>query len=117
MTADHGQAPAPEAYGSWPVRMTELTNDIATHFGVSYEELFQDQRPLALWLDADTMAAHGITEEDIAEYLIDYRLEENIPAGGHIGDQWESRRREPIFAAAFPGSALPRIWHCAKERR
>lgn len=117
LTADHGQAPDPRAVGAWPIRMQVLTNDLAARFDVPVEDLLDDERPVGLWLDAANAASAGISEGDVANWLIDYRLEDNVPATEKLSPQYAKRRREPVFSAAFPGRGLGRIWRCARERR
>lgn len=116
-TADHGQSPDPKAVGAWPIHMGILTENVARHFGLEIKELFQDTRPVGFWLDAATMAVEGITQGEIADFVIDYRLEDDVRDDGDIPAQYQERRREPVFAAAFPSRSLPRIWRCATRHR
>lgn len=113
VTADHGQAPDPRTAGAWPIRMQVLTRDLAQHFAVDEDALLQDERPVGLWLTPGETAA---TAGEISNWLIDYRLEDNVPATEKLLPEYAPRREEPILAAAFPGRALPRIWRCAKAR-
>lgn len=114
-TADHGQGPDPLAVGAWPIRMSELQRDVAEHFDLG-EEVFQDERPVGFWLDEAALTATGVTVEQIADFLVDYRLEDNIPKGEQVPEQYRKRMREPIFSAAFPGDAMGKVYACAKRR-
>lgn len=114
MTADHGVGPDPQAAGAWPIRMEYLQNDVAEHFGVEVEEMFSETSPVGFWFDQQTMEAEGITSEEVSDFLVDYRLEENIPAGEDLPSQYRDRLREPIFDAAFPSAAMGEIWSCVK---
>jgi predicted AlkP superfamily pyrophosphatase or phosphodiesterase len=118
MTADHGQAPDPMTAQAWPVRIQLLQDDVAKEFDRNDNgvDLFQDERPVGFWLDAAEMAANDVTEEEISDFLVDYRLEENIRPGEKLPAQYEERRREPILAAAFPSDEMGRIWSCANKR-
>lgn len=116
-TADHGSAPDPQAVGAWPIHQQVVTDAIAKHFGVTFDDLFQDTRPVGFWLNPHTMEANGITEEAISDFLIDYRLKDDVPSGQKIPAQYQSRLNEPVFAAAFPSDEMPKIWHCAKAHR
>jgi hypothetical protein len=62
------------------------------------------------------MAANDVTEEDISNYIVDYRLEQNLRPGEKVPDQYKKRLREPIFASAFPSDEMGKIWACAKRR-
>lgn len=114
VTADHGQSPDPLVSGAWPIAMASLSTDVAEHFGVEQDALFDATGPVGFYFDDLTMEQEGITEEEIADFLVDYRLEDNY-AGNDLPDQYRSRVREPIFSAAFPSRELPRIWACAKH--
>ena len=115
VTADHGQGPDPLRYGTWPIHRGPLYEDIAETFGVEPEELFQDERPGAFWVDQDVMDEAGLTLEKLANFFIDYRLEDNVSEGEEIPQPYKDRLREPIFAAAFPTSEVGRVWRCATK--
>jgi arylsulfatase A-like enzyme len=117
-TADHGQSPDPMAAQAWPVRIQLLQDDVSKEFDHTDNgvDLFQDERPVGFWLDAAEMAANDVTEEDISNFLVDYRLEENLRPGEKVPDQYKKRLREPILAAAFPSDEMGKIWSCAKRR-
>ncbi|MGH2754673.1 MAG: alkaline phosphatase family protein [Actinomycetota bacterium] len=117
MTADHGQAPDPQAVGSWPIQMSELTKDVAEHFGMTYDEMFQDQQATGFYLRTDTLAANGVTMEEIADFVINYRLRDNIKSDQTPPDQYRDRGDETLFAAAFPATKLPTIWGCALDKQ
>lgn len=114
VTADHGQSPDPLVAHAWPISMASLSNDVADHFGVDQGALFDATGPVGFYFDDVTMEQEGITEEEIADFLVDYRLEDNYE-GNDLPDQYEERVREPIFSAAFPSRELPRIWACAQD--
>jgi hypothetical protein len=116
LTADHGQGPLAEVVHGWPIRASLLQNDIAAHFDVNSEDFFDGTSPVGYWFDERVMAARGMTLEDIADFIIDYRLEDNSLKDEEIPKQYESRLAEPIIAAAFPSRELPRILRCARAR-
>jgi arylsulfatase A-like enzyme len=116
-TADHGQTPDPQAVGAWPIHQQVVTDAIAEHFGVTFDELFQDTRPVGFWLDPAVMDANGITDEAVSDFLVDYRLKDDVPSNQKVPQQYESRLNEPVFAAAFPSDQMGKIWHCAKANR
>jgi hypothetical protein len=117
LTADHGQAPDPRAIGAWPIRMQVLTKDLAESFEMTEEEILLDERPVGLWVNRPGAAARGVSYGDIANWLVKYRLEDNVPLTETLPDQYKDKAREPLFAAAFPGEEMSRIWRCARERR
>lgn len=115
LTADHGVAPDPQAAGAWPIRMQYLQSDVAEHFGVGVQEMFVETSPVGFWFDQQTMEAEGITSEEVADFLVDYRLDANAPAEEDLPSQYRDRLEEPIFEAAFPSAAMGEIWNCVEE--
>ncbi|HEV3473475.1 MAG TPA: alkaline phosphatase family protein, partial [Actinomycetota bacterium] len=116
LTADHGHGPDPRFFDAWPVNMDQVRLDIATRFRVRITELFQAQRPTGLWLRPSALRAHDISIEDIANFLVDYRLEENTKRNQVIPTQYAGRIKERLFAAAFPSARLDEVLACAATR-
>jgi predicted AlkP superfamily pyrophosphatase or phosphodiesterase len=116
LTADHGQGPDPEASGAWPIAMGELVGDLARRFGMEEDDLVLHTSPVGLWLHRKALAAAAIDVRDVAAWLLRYRLEDNA-GGDEVPAQYEPRMREPIFSAAFPSTALGRIWSCRRSAR
>lgn len=112
LTADHGQTPLPETTGAWPINMTEFQKDIARGLGLSAEELFQGQRITGLWIAPEAIA-RGIRPRQVAAAILDYRLGDNIGDGDHLPAEYQARRGERLFAAAFPSEATRRALRCA----
>jgi hypothetical protein len=115
MTADHGQSPKAETTGAWPITIQPLMEDTAEHFDVGVNDLFQEQRPGALWLNRDTLERAGISEREVAEFILDYRLEDN--ASGEVPEEYRSRLDEKLMSAAYPYRWMPEIWErCVLDR-
>jgi hypothetical protein len=115
LTADHGQGPDVRAVGAWPIHMGVLVDDVAKHFGIPADELFQDTRPVGFWVNPKALFEHGVTLEQISNYLVHYRLEDNSATG--IPKMYQDRLKEPIFAAAFPADKMGTIWHACGANR
>jgi hypothetical protein len=112
VTADHGQGPDPKSSGAWPINMGELQTDVERHFGAVSGELITSTSPVGFWLDRHGLSEASVTEDDIAAYLLEYRLADNA-----IGDPppgYEARVREPLFSAAWPSALMNRAWECAR---
>jgi hypothetical protein len=116
LTADHGQAPLPSTSGAWPIRMKVMIRDLGRHFGVPARRFIAEERPTGLWLDRGVLEAEGMTQRDIARFLMDYTLEDNTRPGADLPSRYRSRLREPLFSAVFPARQLGRIWECARAR-
>jgi Type I phosphodiesterase / nucleotide pyrophosphatase len=112
VTADHGQGPLPEASGAWPINMGETTKDIAAHLDVSIDHLFDNTGPVGFWLNQQTLEENDITTGDVADFLIEYRLGDNVPDGETVPEQWRGREDELIIEAAFPSDEIGRVWRC-----
>jgi hypothetical protein len=98
MTADHGQTPTANETTAWPIDMMELTEDIAARFGVSSRELFDRTSPGHFWLDQPTMEEAGITAEDVARFMGNYRLEPNTSEARPLTDKYADRTKERLFS-------------------
>ena len=68
---------------------------------------------MGFWFDEAILKEHGVTHEQIADKLIDYRIEDTVRSVARIPNAYQDRLREPVMAAAFPSAALPRIARCA----
>jgi len=116
LTADHGQGPDPLRSGAWPIQQGPLLDDVGSEFDVDPDSLFQVERPGAYWVDRQVLEEKSMTLEDIAAFMNDYRLEDNVSDNQDVPEPYKDRLREPLFSAAFPTSAIGRIWGCAKRQ-
>ena len=98
LSADHGQQPLPEIDEGWRVMTSELERDIVTHFGPVVEA----PSPADIYLDHEAMEERGITADDIARWLGDYTIEQNIPDGAPGKDLVPAERLDDrVFAAVI----------------
>jgi hypothetical protein len=114
VTADHGQGPDPKSSGAWPINMGELQADVETHFGADSGELIASTSPVGFWLDGRGLEDAEITANDVAAYLLEYRLADN--ATGDTPPGYEARLKEPLFSAAWPSELMDRAWECVRSR-
>ncbi|MDQ3982342.1 MAG: alkaline phosphatase family protein [Actinomycetota bacterium] len=115
-TADHGQQPGAEAIDAWPIGITPLEKDIARRFGVSYERLFDGERPVGVWVDPAVQRAEGITLAEMSDFVLDYTIGDNMETTDGVPEKYMDRRRERLFAAAFPSKKMGKVWDCAMAR-
>jgi len=115
VTADHGQTPDAESVGAWPISIEEMKADAARHFGIPADELFQAARVTGFWFDTEVMADAGVTVEDVASWLIRYRIRDNITEELEVPSLYEDRMDERIFAAAFPKSEIDDVLACVRD--
>jgi predicted AlkP superfamily pyrophosphatase or phosphodiesterase len=103
LSADHGQQPLPDDSEGWRINTFELERDIVAHFGA----VVQDATPADLYLDADGLAAEGVSAEDVALWIGTYTIGQNLPddaPGRELVP--EDRLDETLYAAAFTGEFL-----------
>ena len=103
VTADHGQTPIPTTMGGLRIDRTQLETDIEDYFGA---DIIEAVHPTELYLDLEAMGDAGISSEDVARYVGDYRYGDGLPEGadpeGIPGPLLDRR----VFAGALPDSVL-----------
>jgi predicted AlkP superfamily pyrophosphatase or phosphodiesterase len=111
LTADHGQTPLAE--GSWPISMGELRRDIEET--LDHEDngrkLYEAGSQTLLFLDPEELAANDLEPEQVASYITEYSLKENL-GDRSMPPAWEDRADERLFAAAFPVRRLDDVVAC-----
>ena len=118
VTADHGQTPLPQSLQrAWPIEVNELERDASDRFGIEAEDLFQKTRPGAMWLDKGRLMKSGYTLSDVARYLLDYRVRDNMTADQVVPNGYEVRSSQRLFSSVFPYEWLPQVWSCAQDAR
>ena len=73
ITADHGQQPDADAIDGYGINPKEVLADIDRRFG----DVSLNLRPTQLFLDEDALAREGVTVQEVARFLSDYRLQDN----------------------------------------
>jgi hypothetical protein len=114
VTADHGQGPDPRTTGAWPINMSEVRADVGSEYDAHPEDIITDVSPVGYWVDRSQLRAAGATIADLADFFLDYRLQDNVMGDGEVPEGYGTRRDEPIFVAAFPSSQMNRVWRCAR---
>jgi hypothetical protein len=102
-TADHGQTPLPETTGALRIHPDLLGADVDAYFG---RKIVQKVTPSGLFLDHEAMEAAGISLDDVARFVGNYRYGDGLPrdADRSLIPQEELERR--VFAAALPGDYI-----------
>lgn len=115
MTADHGVGPKFTDVGAWPIDMEELQIDIAIRFGVRITELFDSQRAQGFWVDRAALRAGGITRGELADFLLDYRIEDNVADKLKVPKSYDGMMKERLFAAAWPTEKVTSMSFCERS--
>lgn len=111
-TADHGVGPRFQDIGAWPIDIEELKRDVAVRFRVRVSDLFQSQRPQGFWLNAGTLRRQDITRDQIANFLLDYKIRHNVRQGQWVPSQYDEMMDDLLFAAAWPSARLTSVSDC-----
>jgi arylsulfatase A-like enzyme len=106
VTADHGQQPDAKAIDGYGIDPREIENDLDEEFGPITRAVW----PTEAFLLEDEMEERGVTVEDVARFLGDYRLVDNtqrpdMVVGG--AGQFEPNSR--LFDMVIPARMLPGI--------
>jgi hypothetical protein len=107
VTADHGQCPEIDANGGVRIDPIQLEEDINAEFGTSVFGLVQMVAPSEVYLDQKALFDAGLTDQDIAAFLADYRYGDNI--GPYIRpaairrDRLDERSFAAVLAASYIG--------------
>jgi type I phosphodiesterase/nucleotide pyrophosphatase len=109
VTADHGQCPTVDTTGGVRVDPVQLKADIEREFGRSPFGLVDSVVPSEIYLDSRALLDLGVTRDDIAAWLRDYRYGENI--GSYVKDDaiQHGRLDERPFAAVLSTDFLERL--------
>jgi hypothetical protein len=116
VTADHGNTPAPERSGAWPILQGQLQADIDAYFDVPRgKSLVLQTTAAGPFLDEAVMKTLDVSAADVARFLNGYKLKDNwkndrLPAG------YEDRANEQVFSAAWPSDEIPNVMSCAFGR-
>lgn len=113
ITADHGSTPAALATQAWPIGTQEILDDLAEHFELPIETIVDETRVTGFWLNQDGLAANDISPEDVAEFILDMRIEDNAVAVDELPEGYNERLDEHIFSAVFPSGEIDKILECA----
>jgi Type I phosphodiesterase / nucleotide pyrophosphatase len=109
VTADHGQCPTVDTMGGVRVDPIQLKADIEREFGRSPFELVQSVVPSEIYLDSRAMVDLGVTRDDIAAWLRDYRYGENIGPYVKADAIQHGSLDERAFAAVLSTDFLERL--------
>jgi arylsulfatase A-like enzyme len=102
VTADHGQQPDAAAVDGFGIDPNEVERDIDAAFGPVTDAVW----PTEAFLDDEALEREGVSVEEVARWLGDYRVEDNDPDRGEGGRFAPSDR---VFEMAIPATELPQL--------
>ena len=118
MTADHGMQPFPDVTGGWSINTAEMTEDMERHFDEVTPNIpfMLSNRGYQYILNSKEMQRNDIKAEQVAEFIRDYRIKDNVTDGNAVPAAFEGRERERLFLTALTPRAWKRALDCARER-
>jgi hypothetical protein len=108
-TADHGQCPLIDASGGVRIDPIQLEEDLNAAFGTSVFGLVQMVAPSEVYLDPRALADSGLSAEDVAAFLADYRYGDNVGPYVRSAAIRRDRLDDRSFAATLPGSYIAEL--------
>jgi predicted AlkP superfamily pyrophosphatase or phosphodiesterase len=103
ITADHGQTPMPSSTGGLRIDQERLLDAVNDHFGA---EVAEAVHPSELYVDLRALAEEGLSLDEVARWVADFRYAEGLPEGTDADAIPERLLDRRVFAAALPGSFL-----------
>ena len=101
VTADHGQTPYPAESGGWPIRGSELNDDIEAALSVKVLRVTS----AGIFL-TDPEAVESGEADEVARWLIDYTVADNVPEKEELPKEWQERGDTPLFSAVLVGKKV-----------
>ena len=111
VTADHGQCPEIDANGGVRIDPIQLEEDLNAEFGTGVFGLVQMVAPSEVYLDPKALTDSGLSAEDVAAFLADYRYGDNIGPYIRPAAIQPDRLHERSFAAVLPASYIAELTH------
>jgi Type I phosphodiesterase / nucleotide pyrophosphatase len=111
VTADHGQCPEIDANGGVRVDPIQLEEDLNAEFGTSVFGLVQMVAPSEVYLDPKALTDSGLSAEDVAAFLADYRYGDNLGPYIRPAAIQRDRLHERSFAAVLPATYIAELAH------
>lgn len=115
VTSDHGHSPSTQSTGAWPIVQKELIADLDEEFGAGDGgSLVESSAAWGFHIDKSVADRLGVSDEEIATFVNDYRIAENW-SDGDLPEDYGGREDEQVFSAAFPSDMLPEVDRCRRR--
>lgn len=117
LTADHGMTPFPTVTKGWSIETRDMTEDILEEFDHETPDvpLVLSNRGYQIMLDEDEMRRNDVTPGQVAEFVRDYRIEDNITPTNKVLLRFEGRTDERLFLTALTPEALKKALDCSRN--
>lgn len=117
LTADHGMTPYAQDSGGWDIETRDMSADIEKRFDKVTPEkpLILSNRGYQIMLDRKEMEKNDVTAAEVAEYVREYRISDNVTDTNKVGPRFEDRTNERLFLTALTPEALEEALACARS--
>lgn len=118
-TADHGMTPYPQETGGWSIEIRDLSNDIEKRFDkvTPNVPLILSNRGYQFMLNQNELKRNGITAEDVAAFIRDYRIEDNVTPTNKVLPRFQNKVKERLYMAAMTPEELDEALTCARKQQ
>ncbi|MDQ3958624.1 MAG: alkaline phosphatase family protein, partial [Actinomycetota bacterium] len=118
LTADHGMTPYAHVSGGWDIETRDMSADIEARFDnvTPNRPLILSNRGYQIMLDRDEMRRNDVTAADVAAFVRDYRISDNVTETNKVLPRFEGRTNERLFLTALTPEALKEALRCARAK-
>lgn len=114
MTADHGMTPLPTYTKGWSIELQDMTEDIEKKFDKVTPNipLIRSNRGYQIMLNHNELKRNDITAEDVAAFVADYRIADNVTPTNKVLPRFEGRTDERLFLTAMTPDQMREALDC-----
>jgi len=118
LTADHGQTPYPMVTGGWAIETPDMTADIEKRFDkvTPNKPLVLSNRGYQIMLDPEEVKKNDIEPADVAAFVRNYRIGDNVTPSNQVLKRFEGRTDERLFLTALTPEELEDALACARSQ-
>jgi hypothetical protein len=118
-TADHGITPYPELTGGWAITGAKLVADLEEAFGdpTGEEPVVMRNRGYKIFLHHRRQARNGHSPEDVAAFLREYRVSDNVTqrTRERFEEEFTDRADERLYITALTPDEWQEALSCARR--
>jgi Type I phosphodiesterase / nucleotide pyrophosphatase len=118
ITADHGLQPPPSQSHGWSIDVDDMTKDIERHFDTVSDgaSLVRGNRGYQIFLNHREMRENHVGASDVAAFVRNYRIEDNIAPSGEVPPLFADRVKERLYLTALTPRGLRAALKCARRK-
>ena len=118
LTADHGMTRYAHESGGWDIETRDMSADIEKRFDKVTPDvpLILANRGYQIMLDRKEMQKNDVTAAQVAAFVRDYRIEDNVTDTNKVLPRFEDHTKDRLFLTALTPDALEEALACARDR-